>query len=143
MFKRYSNGSKGEDGSWAVITGGSDGIGLAMCKNLARQGYNICIVARNEQKMQEKLNEIWKECRSNDRNFKTMYIVADFVKLKTIEEYKSVIGTKLQKLDIGVLALNAGYAEMGPFHMIDDIEVEKICQVNAVHVWYLLKVMIK
>ena len=33
--------------AWAVVSGGSDGIGLAMCKNLARQGFNICIVARN------------------------------------------------------------------------------------------------
>jgi len=34
-------------GSWAVVTGGSDGIGLAMCKKLAKEGFNIVIVARN------------------------------------------------------------------------------------------------
>lgn len=72
-----------------------------------------------------------------------MYVIADFVELKTIEEYNEKIAKKLAHLDIGVLALNAGYAEMGPFHMIDDIEVEKQCQVNAVHPIYLLKVMIK
>lgn len=48
VFKRYANGSKGENGSWAVVTGASDGIGLAMCKKLAREGFNICMVARNE-----------------------------------------------------------------------------------------------
>ena len=40
--------------SWAVITGGSDGIGLAMAKKLAREGFNICIVARNADKMSQK-----------------------------------------------------------------------------------------
>ena len=29
----YNGGPQGQ--SWAVVTGGSDGIGLAMCKNLA------------------------------------------------------------------------------------------------------------
>lgn len=71
-----------------------------------------------------------------------MYVVADFVALKTIEEYKTKIASKLTALDIGVLVLNAGYADMGPFHMIDDMECEKQISVNAVHVLFLLKVMI-
>lgn len=56
LYSKY--GVKGDHKSWAVVTGGSDGIGLEMCKNLARQGFNICIVARNEAKMKEKLSEI-------------------------------------------------------------------------------------
>ena len=48
-FKRYAVPGKS---SWAVVTGGSDGIGLAMAQNLAIQGFNICIVSRNETKMQ-------------------------------------------------------------------------------------------
>ena len=66
------------DNSWAVITGGSDGIGLAMAKNLAKQGFNICIVSRNEAKINEKLQEIQKECRENDASFKTLCVIADF-----------------------------------------------------------------
>ena len=33
--------------TWAVITGGSDGIGLQIAKILAKERFNICIVARN------------------------------------------------------------------------------------------------
>jgi len=44
--------------AYAVVTGGSDGIGLAMCENLAAQGFNICIMARNAAKMAEKLSAI-------------------------------------------------------------------------------------
>ena len=40
-----------ENKSWVVITGGSDGIGLEMAKKVALEGFNVCIVARNEAKM--------------------------------------------------------------------------------------------
>ena len=73
----------GEPGKecWAVITGGSDGIGLAMAHNLAAQGFNICIVARNEQKMKDCLADITKKVSPAFPGFKTMYIVADFGKI--------------------------------------------------------------
>lgn len=32
---------------WAIILGGSSGLGLASSKKLAKEGYNICIVHRN------------------------------------------------------------------------------------------------
>jgi short-subunit dehydrogenase len=44
--------------SWAVVTGGSDGIGLAMCKELAKREFNIVIVARNKEKMHDAEREI-------------------------------------------------------------------------------------
>lgn len=95
IFDMY--GTKGDmlDSSWAVVTGGSDGIGLAMCKKLAGEGFNICIISRNEAKIHEKLDEIRKECRDGDLNFKTMCITADFVKVRTIEEYQTTIADKL------------------------------------------------
>ena len=42
LFKRYGGG-------WAVITGATNGIGQAYAFELARQGFNIFIVARNEE----------------------------------------------------------------------------------------------
>lgn len=58
-----SENKPGAKVSWAVITGGSDGIGFGMAKNLAvNSGFNICIIARNAEKMQAKLNEISELC---------------------------------------------------------------------------------
>jgi len=46
LYKTYGNKEKDNEKTWAVVTGGSDGIGLAVCKKLAREGFNICIVSR-------------------------------------------------------------------------------------------------
>ena len=35
----------------AVITGGSDGIGLAIATQFAKNGANICLIAHDEKKL--------------------------------------------------------------------------------------------
>jgi len=119
MFQLYSRKSQ-ENRTWAVVTGGSDGIGLAMAKNLARQKFNICIVSRNENKMKEKLEEISKEV--GDPNLKTRYIVADFSKLHSIEDYK-YIKDQLNDVDVGVLILNAGAGAFGCYKDVSELDV--------------------
>ncbi len=47
LLKKYG------EGSWAVVTGASDGIGVGFCKELAREGFNICLVSRTLKKMEE------------------------------------------------------------------------------------------
>jgi len=66
--------------AWAVVTGGSDGIGLGLCRNLAKLGFNICIVSRNLQKINERLELIKK-----DNKVKTLAIQADFSNMHSIE----------------------------------------------------------
>ena len=41
----------GGKGTWALVTGATDGIGLEFCKQLARDGFNICLVSRTESKL--------------------------------------------------------------------------------------------
>mmetsp|Transcript_19410 Transcript_19410/g.33017 ORF Transcript_19410/g.33017 Transcript_19410/m.33017 type:complete len:162 (+) Transcript_19410:43-528(+) len=81
LYQLYNSKDEGKR-SWAVVTGGSDGIGLAMCHNLAQQKFNICIVARNEQKIKEKLEEIKRA--ANDPLLEVNYVIADFSKLSSI-----------------------------------------------------------
>lgn len=81
-----------EGKTWAVVSGGSDGIGLAMCKKLAKEGFNICIIARNEEKMQNCLRDI----TDVYPNIETKYIVADFGKLSKAADYREKIGDLLK-----------------------------------------------
>ena len=56
-----------DNSAYAVVTGGSDGIGLELCHQLAEHGFNICIVSRNKTKVDEKLAEIkekYPECET-------------------------------------------------------------------------------
>jgi len=39
------------DNIWAVVTGGTDGIGLGYAKQLAAKGYSLLIISRNEDKL--------------------------------------------------------------------------------------------
>ena len=42
----------------AIITGGSAGLGLAIAKELAREGCDVCICARNEERLAAAKQEI-------------------------------------------------------------------------------------
>ena len=42
----------------ALVTGASSGIGRDMAKELAKRGYNLILVARDEQKLKEVSEEI-------------------------------------------------------------------------------------
>jgi len=137
---KYGNPKKK---TWAVVTGGSDGIGFAICKKLAKEGFNICIISRNKNKIDEKLEEICKFCRPGDQEFAssgTLAIVADFSEIYTMEDYKKKIGDKLEGYDIGVVVLNAGMGLMGPFVELTDKEAERLYTINSSHVFFCAKI---
>ena len=121
LYAKYGSKTKK---SWAVVTGGSDGYGLDICHKLANQGFNICMIARNEQKMNEKLAEI--KCDVSKK-----CIVADFFKMTTIEEYQVVIGDKLKNDDVALLFLNAGVGQVGPFSEVPGKRLEHVMNIKA------------
>ena len=82
LLQRY-----GHKGTYAVVTGGSDGIGLGICHELAAQGFNICIMSRNEAKIQEKLAEI----KGKFPAVETKCVVADLGKFTTMADYNTLV----------------------------------------------------
>ena len=125
--------------SWAVITGGSDGIGFAMAKNLAANTkFNICLIGRNAQKMEQKLEEVK---QLSKHGIQTKYVVADFDTMFKIEDYEAALKEPLASLDIGLLILNAGWATMGPFEQLTNEEVQRTININILHVAYCAKVL--
>lgn len=46
------------EGSWAVVTGSTDGIGKECAKYLAHQGFHIVLVSRNLEKLNATAKEI-------------------------------------------------------------------------------------
>ena len=41
-----------------MVTGCTDGIGLALVKELAKMGFGLVLVARNEDKLNKRISEI-------------------------------------------------------------------------------------
>ena len=89
-------------GSWAVITGGSDGIGKAYALELAKRGLNILVIARTE----KKLVNVCMEAKNN-YDVSVDYIVFDF-KDDVYDELKLAIEHKPYYHDIAILVNNVG-----------------------------------
>ncbi|KAJ9616887.1 hypothetical protein H2200_000607 [Cladophialophora chaetospira] len=53
-LQRYRHGSE----PWALVTGASDGIGLAFVNELAARGFNVILHGRNETKLQKILADL-------------------------------------------------------------------------------------
>lgn len=87
-------------GPWAVVTGGTDGIGKQYAMELARRGIHIVIISRNPEKLRNVASEIEKEY-----NVKTKTIVADFSNGATIYPR---IEAELKEIPVGILVNNVG-----------------------------------
>ena len=82
----------------ALITGASSGMGKDMAKVLSEKGYELILVARDEQKLEEAAKEIGKN---------TQIIVADLSDVETCKK------TYEQASDIDLLINNAGFGDCG------------------------------
>lgn len=91
-FKKY--------GSWAVVTGASDGIGKEIAKQLAKRGLNIVLISRTLSKLKQVANEI-------EKNYKVKTLVVDVDFKQGLPAYDR-IKPYLEDLDIGVLVNNVG-----------------------------------
>lgn len=87
----------------ALITGASSGIGRDMAKTLSRKGYDLVLVARDG----EKLNEVKEELEKN--KVKVESVVMDL----SIEENCKELHKRVNNVDI--LINNAGFGDCGNF----------------------------
>ncbi|ETN60179.1 steroid dehydrogenase [Anopheles darlingi] len=93
-------------GEWAVITGGSDGIGKAYAHYLAQKGMKVLLVARNAVKLTKVSQEINEKYGVDCR-----YAVADFSKG---EQIFPQLEKELAPYDIGILVNNVGVINEKP-----------------------------
>ena len=89
-------------GQTALVTGGSKGIGRAICLALAKEGVNVIIAARNESKIKETM-EMLKEMGG-----KAIAIRTD---VRNEEDVKNMISRIIEKCGrLDILINNAGVA---------------------------------
>ncbi len=107
--------------AYALITGGSKGIGKAIAESLAQRKYNILLVARSENLLKENAAVLEKKF-----GVKTDILVAD---VSTDDAAKKISDWCVSKnYDVSILVNNAGYGLGGAFSKLSLEE-----QLNMMH----------
>ena len=94
-------------GPWAIVTGGSYGLGAAFARELARLGFNLVLVARDEKKLQHASGALTKA-----HSIETRIVALDL----SLENSVDVLLENVSKLDVGLVIHNAAIFPKGRFH---------------------------
>lgn len=113
-------------GSWAVVTGPTDGIGKGFAFQLARKGLNLVLVGRNPDKLKDVSDSIM--AKYGQTQIKT--VVVDFS--GDLDEGVKRIKDAIEGLEVGVLINNVGvsYPYARYFHEVDEKLLADLLKVN-------------
>lgn len=126
-----------QTGKTALVTGATSGIGRELANLFAKDGYNLVLVARNS----DNLNQIAEEYEQQF-GIKATPIAKDLVDPKTPAAIYDE--TKRRGIRIDVLVNNAGMGEYGHFANETDLQKElSIIQINATALVHLTKLYLK
>jgi 3-oxoacyl-[acyl-carrier protein] reductase len=106
----------------AFVTGGSRGIGAAICKKLAKDGLHVVAVARNTDKLQQVIDEIKAEGGSAEA------VAVDVADSKAFADAIEKISDAHGRLD--VLVNNAGITRDGLLLRMDDEDFDVVINTN-------------
>jgi short-subunit dehydrogenase len=110
-------------GSWALVTGGTSGIGAAVVQQLAREGLNIVMVARNTNQLKSQAESLRQQTGVDVRT-----IPAD---LMTPEGLEHVISST-QDLTIDMLVPCAAIETIGLFVESSQERHQEMVQMNVI-----------
>ncbi|KAL8038768.1 hypothetical protein ABFX02_11G129400 [Erythranthe guttata] len=115
-------------GSWALITGPTDGIGKAFAFQLAKKGLNLILVGRNPSKLDEVSESIKSKYGSSTQ---IKQVVVDFS--GDLDGGVSRIKEAVRGADVGVLINNVGvsYPYARFFHEVDEKLLSDLIRVNV------------
>jgi len=108
-------------GPYALVAGGSYGLGAAFAEALARRGVNIVLLARGEDRLQAtavRLKETY--------GIEAIAFAADVSDYVSVKERLSGLN-----VDIGLLVYDAAYAPIGPFEDVTEDQLVRATEVNV------------
>lgn len=115
----------------ALITGASGGIGADLARLFARDGYDLVLVARSEEKMRE---------LAKDLGVPATILAVDLSKPEAVRQIVDQLVAK--SINVDVLVNNAGLGVAGPFVTTDLAKELEMIQVNIVALTELTKLLL-
>ena len=120
---------------YAVITGASSGIGTQFAKRLAKEGYDLILVARRKEKLQKLSDSI----NNKYKDIKCEVFTADLLQLDECQR----LSDYLEEKDVSVFINNAGFGDCGSFCDTDIAKEIGMIDVNVRAVHFLTKKMVQ
>jgi short-subunit dehydrogenase len=109
-------------GPWALVAGGSQGMGAAWAEALARQGLNLVLVARHPGPLAATAAAVRERFSVEVRE-----VVADL----SAPEVAETLETALEGLELGLLVYNAAVSHTGAFLEAPEELYERLVAVNC------------
>lgn len=123
-------------GKWALVTGASSGIGVALAEELAGGGTNLVLTARREDRLDalsQRLAAAYK--------IQTQVFPADLVDSGAPE--KIFAFTRDKGIEVDLLVNNAGFGKYGEFHSVAKEPLIEMVQVNCSAVVHLTHLFVQ
>ena len=124
------------NGKNAIITGGSDGIGLAAAISLSKEGANVAILARTQDKLDSAVKEIQKESKG-----KVIAISTDVRDESSVVTSIKKVRDELGKIDI--LVNNAGTSSASPLEEMTNEQLTEDLNLKVYGAIYCARSVIK
>jgi uncharacterized protein len=116
-----TTGFKDRYGPYALIAGGSYGLGAAFAEGIARRGVNLVIMARNESQLKATAERL-----SGEHGVDVIAIAAD---MADFEDVRARVGRL--EVAIGLLVYDAAHAPIGPFEDVLENQLAQAVSVNV------------
>lgn len=117
-----SNGQAGK--GTAVVTGASSGIGKVYAQELAKQGYDLLLVARRADRLEALKGEL-----EAAHGIKVEHLTADLSKAEDVDR---VAGRLRGDRSVTMLVNNAGTSKIKPLAETEWTEIEPMIQLNVI-----------
>src|SRR5260221_14633517 len=117
---------------WALITGASAGIGVALAEELASGGTKLVLTARRKDRLEELARRL-----AATYKISTEVFPADLANSSALERIFAF--TKQKGIEIDLLINNAGFGQYGEFHSVEKQRLLDMVQVNCSAVVHLTR----
>lgn len=119
----------------ACVTGATSGIGKEFAKYLGRLGYDLILVARRTDLLQEISENLKNSCYASKNSLKHIKVKCITCDLSD-ETACMKLGKTLKKYNIDILINNAGFGELGAFYetqLKNDLNMVNV-NIKALHI---------